>query len=235
MPTVTWNPSDKSYRITLSGGNLTTISNTNWGSVRATASKTSGKFYWEILVNAESDGGNDIGIGTSSANLETYIEISTTYSAGNGALDHVYNTGDLIGVVWDLANKTLDFYQNNVFLVRRTYTFSGSIFAMVSVYNSSNSMTTNFGATAFVYAIPAGCTSYDESQGLILKYLILDGTNLRSITAGNLVTRASTGDSGATQETAFLTYGMADLTTWTNSLLSQVVTPPAKVALYKKS
>ncbi len=74
----TWNPSDKSTNVTLSNGNLTylkTAAATHDGTCRATISKATGKWYWEVLIvniaggNSESAGG----IANSSAPLTNYV------------------------------------------------------------------------------------------------------------------------------------------------------------------
>lgn len=55
----TLNPSDKSGALTLSGGNLTVVrdSGSGWGAVRSTVGKSTGKWYFEVINNA--DGGTD--------------------------------------------------------------------------------------------------------------------------------------------------------------------------------
>jgi len=69
---------------------------------------------------------------------------------------------------------------------------------------------------------------------LVIRYLVKDGTLLKTITAGNLVTVCNTTDSGSVIEAGFLASGLYSLTTWTNSLMTQVVTQPPKIAIYKR-
>jgi hypothetical protein len=67
-----------------------------------------------------------------------------------------------------------------------------------------------------------------------VKYLILDGTEYKSIDDGILTTRCTVSDDAATQEAAFTTYGMDNLSGWTDGLRSQLSSPAIKIAMYKK-
>lgn len=83
--TVTWNPSDKNASLTLSNGDLTvskTSSDGSYGSVRATASISSGKAYFATLVAGSSTtcgAGFEtmIGFGNSTASLSNYVGQNT--------------------------------------------------------------------------------------------------------------------------------------------------------------
>jgi hypothetical protein len=74
---VTWNPADKSSRVTLSGGNLTarkTAGTTStWDMARATQGLSSGKRYFEVLCVRISgtDSNIMVGIAKSTAPLDT--------------------------------------------------------------------------------------------------------------------------------------------------------------------
>lgn len=74
---VTWNPSDKSSRITLSGGNLVATkvsgSTSTWDMPRATLGRSSGKYYFEVLCVrlSGSDSNLMVGIANASAPLDT--------------------------------------------------------------------------------------------------------------------------------------------------------------------
>ena len=69
---------------------------------------------------------------------------------------------------------------------------------------------------------------------VILKYLIQDGTELKTISGSNLVTVCNTTDDNSTIESAFLTNGLDNLSAWNNSLASQIVNNTFKVAIYRK-
>ena len=116
---VTWNPSDKSSRLTLSGGNLTvthTGSNIS-GGVRADTSKAAGKWYWEVKVDTDiSSPSIRIGVGTSAASLDEGVGYDANgygYKGADGKKWHngsnvnygnIYTTGDIIGVALDMDN-----------------------------------------------------------------------------------------------------------------------------------
>lgn len=70
--------------------------------------------------------------------------------------------------------------------------------------------------------------------GIILKHLIQDGTELKTINGSNLVTICNTTDDSTTIESAFVTSGLSNLSTWSNSLTSQIVNNTFKVATYRK-
>lgn len=71
-------------------------------------------------------------------------------------------------------------------------------------------------------------------QAVTLKFLIQDGLLLKNIVEGNLTTVCNTTDGSTAIETAFLTNGMGNLSSWNNSLINQIVDKPAKIAIYKK-
>ena len=67
---ITWNPSDKGANVTLSNGNLSAEANsTNVDSVRATNSKSSGKWYWEIHIDNNVMEGHCVGAATSADSI----------------------------------------------------------------------------------------------------------------------------------------------------------------------
>jgi len=69
---VTLNPSDKHANVTLSGGDLTSTNTTTRGNVRSTTSKSSGKFYFELLLTTGSNGYDHcVGVANSTASLTT--------------------------------------------------------------------------------------------------------------------------------------------------------------------
>ena len=138
----TWNPSDiGSMGVTaLTNGNLTGINqgvNAPWDMVRATASHSTGKRYYEVLmVNdgiADSGGGyRIIGIATSQANLNHYLGVdaygwgwqytkSPAVKANNASLP-TYGTyvnegatpNLVVGILCDLDAGTLEFFRDNV-------------------------------------------------------------------------------------------------------------------------
>jgi hypothetical protein len=73
----TWNVSDKSANISLSGGNLiaSITSTVNSNAVRSVSSKSTGKWYFEITWTTRTVDGDDIslGVGNASASLSAFV------------------------------------------------------------------------------------------------------------------------------------------------------------------
>jgi hypothetical protein len=160
----TWNPSDKSAAVTLSGGNLIC----SWpaatiGAVRSTISKTSGKWYWEVVMTAGSTG--RIGVADSAHPLSIsvgnstdswgYSPAGTILSTGLTQTVAAYTIGDVIGLAYDAGANTISFYMNNAFQYTATGLPSG-MYAADSAGSAGVSHTANFGATTLTYSPPAG-------------------------------------------------------------------------------
>jgi hypothetical protein len=169
----TLNPSDVGTYVTLSNGNLTDVSYYGSGA-RGTIGKSSGKWYYEVTINAMASGYSPvIGVAGSSNPINTPWAGTTDYMwYGNGQLIYRNNVrstygvhmaaGDVIGVAVDLDNLQITFYRNGV-SQGVAYTSSlfpaGTYYPIVAdpYYNSySTSMTLNFGQNAFAYGPPSG-------------------------------------------------------------------------------
>jgi hypothetical protein len=168
----TWNPADKGTGVILSGGNLTASASTstsaNWYSTRSVVSKTSGKWYWEVTVGANTV---CIGIGGTGLSLSNFAGTSAdswgyygtgvifNNSAGIGGSPASYAAGDVIGVALDRDVGTVKFYKNGVQQGPTVSGVTGAQFAVGSVreYGApASSLTANFGASAFAFTPPAG-------------------------------------------------------------------------------
>lgn len=180
---IAWNPLDKSANIDLLNDNLTADSTlTDWDSVRATEFKSSGKWYWEVLLDI---GNNDIiGVGTSSANINSYAG-SDVYGYGfntsNARKYHsgsyisygtVCTRGDIIGTAVDLDSGKIWWSKNGAWQdsgdpatgANPAYTgISGSFYPMVSPYTLGNLITSNFGVHTFAYDVPTGFSRLDTA------------------------------------------------------------------------
>lgn len=172
----TWNPSDKSANITLSGSNLVaTCDGTAWfRGVRSTISQASGKHYWEYTITTWTSGVSvmSVGIGTTSATLSNYVGQDnnawgwyndwTSSKIRKNAVDlnspTAFAQGDVIGIALDLTWNTVSFYKNNTLAYTAT-SVSGTLFAMVSCYNLA-SVTANFGASSLTYSPPGGYNAW---------------------------------------------------------------------------
>ena len=155
---------------TITEGNLAfTSPATGYGGTRCTvATPTTGKWYWEVTINAIT-GGFDIGI--SSANEVRPVvpgESSASYGyKSDGAkrtnfadtiYGAAYTTNDVIGVALDLDAGTLVFYKNNTSQGTAFSSLSGGFLPMVSDFSNSavSSAYINFGQRPFAYTPPTG-------------------------------------------------------------------------------
>lgn len=197
MAIVTWDSANKGAGVVLSNGNLTAVVPGATNTVRASLGRSSGKWYWEITINAlTASSGAMVGIVNGLASL-TATNFSTQnvryfYSHNGAKYPDVANYGkpfyanDVIGIALDLDVGTLTFYQNGV-----SYGFShtniknmGEVFPAITTGSNSSASTNtaNFGATAFTYDIPEGYRSYDDTQSSVYKILLSSNGNIYSPT-----------------------------------------------------
>ena len=187
LSTTTWNPSDKSAGITLSGGNLVATASSTGGtySVRATNSITSGKHYFEITVDICS-AAVYIGVGTAALSLASNVGVTGSgwsinnsgnkYKGSSGAYGPPYNTftdHDIVQVAIDYdAGKIWWTYNGHAWPISGNPATGANpawdnvdeeCFPMVSL-GADRKVTVNFGATAFAYTPPTG---YNVSETII--------------------------------------------------------------------
>jgi hypothetical protein len=67
----------------------------------------------------------------------------------------------------------------------------------------------------------------------IIKYLILDGTDYKTVSSNTLTTVCSITDTDSVIESAFKTSGMNDLTTINDDIRNQIVSNEFSVVMYK--
>jgi len=188
----TWNPSDKSANITLSGGNLTVTCTSNVdGGVRSTISKSTGKVYFEYICTTFNATGGDTGCGiaTSSAVLTSIGAVGVggviTFPSGNTYFNGtnrfslgIINNGNILCVAIDITN--------NLYWIRNgTGNWNGSstanpatgtggldvsglfstnaVFACICENSTLANISVNFGATAFVQTVPSGFAAWDPA------------------------------------------------------------------------
>jgi hypothetical protein len=185
----TWNPADKSANIALSNGNLTAqATSTADGGVRATAGKTTGKYYFEILWSSSLGGGDTgCGIATAAAVLSS-IGVSAVGAALVFVSGNVYFNGSNVGsagtmpgapfticVAADLGNSRIWFRPNGGnwnnsgtanpatnaggFNIAALFPGSAAYPVMALNLNTTPTYTANFGATAFAQPVPSGFTA----------------------------------------------------------------------------
>ena len=163
----TYDPSHMTSGITLSGGNdVVTIPGGTRG-VRSTIGKTSGKYYWECIVNSGTFDcffgvansswtpgylGNDANgwsWGVWSGSFGPYKQHSNSYITV-GSLPSI---GDVISITVDYGGATMNAYQNGTLIGTSPLWSSlsgGPFYAAMSSWGGSSSVsTTNFGASAW--------------------------------------------------------------------------------------
>ena len=164
----TWNPLDKGAKVALSNNNMTAAWNGGKGTVRSTISKSSGKWYWEVKLNQA--GNQFIGVATSSASVNNTVgwDIggwSMVVDEGdrwhNGSQGYwaggpfSFNNDDVVGVALDIDNGKIAIYKNGAYIGEMFTGITGNIYAAWGG-EFSGTGTVNFGATPFIYAVPAG-------------------------------------------------------------------------------
>lgn len=170
---VTLNPNDMGSGNTLSNGNLTTTSIANPSVIRATHSKTSGKWYWEVKFDS---GSNSffIGVANKLFPVSSFTSGDTRWRGYYGGTGHIFpqsNTygtalaiGDIVSIALDLDNGTLEFYKNGVSM-GISHTNVKQLGEVYPVFESntttSKTVTFNFGTRPFSYNVPSGFLAYN--------------------------------------------------------------------------
>jgi hypothetical protein len=180
----TWNPADKSAGITLTGGNLIATGGLSTG-VRGVDRQTAGKFYFEYTMTTWA-GATCCGVATLAAGFSTAssLGVASVNAAGQVVCHGVSSgvslgtraNGNIIGVAVDFTAKLIWFrvapagnWNNNATYSPATGVGGVNISAIggagTSVYpyfasvTTANSVTANFGDSAFSGVVPAGYTS----------------------------------------------------------------------------
>lgn len=180
LPTVTWNPSDKSLLVNLTGGDLIATRNTlvaGAASARATrgidAASDSG--YFEAVLNSTQNGDTCIGIGNAAADLNNYVggntngwsylsggtkyynSTSTAYGASYASDGTVVGIAVKNGKVWFARNGS---WQNSGDPAAGTgEAFSGitgTVFPMLSEAFGNIQWAGRFKPADFSYSPPSG-------------------------------------------------------------------------------
>jgi hypothetical protein len=124
---VTLNPITPVVTHTLSEGNCksTNSSGTHGGTTATINLPTSGKWYWEVKIEAESsDKGQGVGIGNqiyrsatdwgNYTSMVIYLSDGTKQNeSGYASYGNAHNANDIIGVAYNADDQELTFYHNN--------------------------------------------------------------------------------------------------------------------------
>jgi hypothetical protein len=132
---------------------------------------SSGKWYWEVTINAISSGAPYIGIVRSDQlypfttffanNTQGYAYRSTGVKRNNStetSYGASYTSGDVIGVALDMDAGTIVFYKNNTSQGTAFSSLSGTFIPIDANGTSGGTYTStiNFGQRAFAYTAPSG-------------------------------------------------------------------------------
>lgn len=186
---VTWNPSDKASLVVLSNGNRTatrTGATTNQ-SVRATLSRSSGKYYFEVRMDTAGAPSNYsmVGVCTSSLSLSNYIGQDSTsvgyeptgqrYTNGAGAAyGATYTAGNVIGVAVDIDSGKVWYAKDNTWQASGnpaagtnpavTLSAGLTLFPALSLYAASTqpALTARFKSSDLSYSPPSGFSPWDS-------------------------------------------------------------------------
>jgi len=182
----TWNPADKSASMTLSSANLTATGGGSAAGVRAVRGVSSGKYYWENKWSTITGLNPCMGIGNSTAVLSgicaTPLAVAIVYKAGNIWVNNVNMVTSLgVRVVNDVIGIAVNITTGQIwFRVAPVGNWNASgtanpvtgvggmavsalgvplypIFG-VSGNVGTDAVTANFGASAFIGAVPSGFT-----------------------------------------------------------------------------
>jgi len=163
------NPLKQGSAVTVSNGNLRAVgTGAAWGTVLSSIGMTSGKWYCEVTVTANSNS-QMFGICQETATLTTHVGASSVgygYYAGGDKYNNgvpasygaSYTANDVIGIAYDADAGSLTFYKNNA---SQGVAYSGlsttaTWFFAVSAYNTNNTNDINFGQRPFAYTPPTG-------------------------------------------------------------------------------
>ena len=189
--TTTWNPSDKATSIILSNGNLTfALGGNGYDGLRAVASASSGKKYWELTARTIVSTPNTIVEGVANGSLPVngggvYLgsNLDGIGWAGNGnvyinssvvATIQGWQQGDILSFALDLDSKRIWFRTNggnwndnsandpgtNTGGLDTSTLTAGPYFAFGQGASGRDTLTANFGGSAYAQSVPSGFSNW---------------------------------------------------------------------------
>lgn len=198
MALITWNPLDKGVNVVLSNNNLSCAGSGTYDQrgVRATAGKSDGKWYFEVLYPEQSY--QLVGFATSEQTVNLDMSSITPlqhclffepyrgmrFASSNVPHTSSYTNSDgsmnqLIGIAIDLNVGIVTYYKNGVSLGTAFDNFSSLIKPLFPYLGTGTIVHTNFGATRFSIAD----TNLNEWENLLSQgYLPYDVENATWLT-----------------------------------------------------
>jgi hypothetical protein len=176
----TWNAADQGTGMVLSNGNRTSQSATNVGG-RSTGGKSTGKWYAEFTMGANSTSNALLGIANSSATLANYpgADANAWVYYGDGrkvnnnsftAYGNSYTIGDVIQIAWDADNDRVFFGKNGTWQASgdpaagTNAAFTGITGTLMCIWGDAGGTspitTGNWGASAFAHTAPSGFSAW---------------------------------------------------------------------------
>ena len=167
---------------TLSEGRLksTNSSGTHGGTTATFNYPTSGKWYHEVTINAEtSDKGQGVGIGNQIARTSTtwgnYLNLIAYLSDGTKLVDTGYasygtaqNANDVVGVAYNADDQELEFYLNGTGQGTITTSEMDGLVDFNNlcplVFGRNMEQTFNFGQSSFAHTPPSGYKALNTSN-----------------------------------------------------------------------
>ena len=202
----TLNPLLSGSTHTLSNGNLdVSMSGSSQHTTAGTIGVSSGKWYWEMTVNAVSStyypgvgiDSNPVGSVQSGDNATGFIYLKNGSKFANLNVTNygaTYDVGDVIGVALDMDAGTLTFYKNGSTQGQAFSGISGTMFPVVTgTLNGTPGASFNFGQRPFTYTPPTGHVSLCTTN--LPDPTIADGSTAMDalLYVGNATARSITG------------------------------------------
>lgn len=178
---VTWDTVNKGNNVILNNENLTaTIPNLN-NTVVSSVGKKDGKWYWEVSFSKYSY--LMVGVSNKDVNLNAsnfFTQVVRYYSGYNSykypeatSYGENYSINDVISVLLDLDNGTLEFWKNGVSqgISHDNIHLLGEVYPTITSAssNAGGVATANFGATPFKYNMPSGYTAYSDRKKILFQ------------------------------------------------------------------
>ncbi len=191
---------------TLSNGNLLWTAPSAEGQAVGTMYVSSGKFYWEMVLNTAGAGcafgiasiTTDINNVNLTAGSYVYYTNGNKYNGGSGsAYGATFTNGDIIGIALDLDAGTLVFYKNNTSQGTAFTSLSGTFTALI--YDGTGASTptfdANFGQRPFSYTPPTGFVALNTfnlpTSTIVKGNTVMDATLYTGTLLSNAVTNTA--------------------------------------------
>jgi hypothetical protein len=185
----TWDPADaQASAFIYSNGDLTVTDNTGGAGrgVHSTSGQTSGKWYWEVVLDNQTGGGGTVFAGLADSGLINFLGLAANeISIGNSDNVYIANSGQgSIGTweepagnasfAWDADNEKLwirvdggqwngNAGSNDPATNTGGYdisSFTGPLYAAISTFTDPDALTGKFSSSSWSHAAPSGFSQF---------------------------------------------------------------------------